>query len=270
MYLLPNEVWCRIFRFLDSKSRNEAKLVCQLWLDLIKNDTRPKHLIFDNIFHHSQTFEVGGEFDWNYKWILKIISERPYVKICEFKSYGKCQFYGKGFENFIEKAKSMGVVKFIVEGILQEFVANILPSWPQWMIITELELKGLEIDEKRILEMIVYLPGIKMESENLMEEYGINSISEECLCELFEILPKLINLQLLRINFESCDVIFSEFRFIEMFDHIPKTHLKFLNVYGGSLSNISETAFEDSLIPLVKSKFLPDTKIEIYDFKTGL
>ena len=35
---LPEEIWVKIFRYLDLKSLQNAQLVCKNWLDIILND----------------------------------------------------------------------------------------------------------------------------------------------------------------------------------------------------------------------------------------
>ena len=263
MYLLPNEVWCRILQFLDTKSRNEAKLVCKLWLDLIKNDPKPKHLIFDNLMQRYDADENSGEFDWNYKWILtlRIISERPKVKICEFKSYGRCQFYGNGFEVFVHKAKLLNVEKFLLEGRVSNLVEHLLPNWPEWMVVSRLELESFLINWENILEMTAYLPGRRSLNPELAYVWD-DSISEESFSELTTILPKLSNLQECRIYFESCDIILTTDKLMGLVSSIPKTHLKYLKITSPFISDVTDKEFEETFVPSIKSKFLPSTDIE--------
>jgi len=106
MSFFPNEIWCKIFEYLDPQSRNDAKLVCKLWLHLIITDPKPKHMIFDNVLKLNGDNDTAAEYDWNYKRILKIISDRPNVKICQFNSYSRCTFLGSGFKNFVKKSEN--------------------------------------------------------------------------------------------------------------------------------------------------------------------
>ena len=46
--ILPVEIWCQIFLYLDKKSKKNASAVCQRWFEIIRNDPRLSGtLVFD-------------------------------------------------------------------------------------------------------------------------------------------------------------------------------------------------------------------------------
>ena len=45
---LPVEIWCKVFFYLDKKSKKKATLVCKRWFEIIRNDPRLSGiLVFD-------------------------------------------------------------------------------------------------------------------------------------------------------------------------------------------------------------------------------
>jgi len=165
----------------------------------------------------------------------------------------------------------LNVETFSLEGDLDDLIEKYVSDWPSWIVVRKAEITNLEITAHEICTIVAYIPGMtSVESTNRLRDLGINSISEEFIGSLFEVLPKLTNLQECRICFESCDVEFTRTRFTKLIEIIPKTHLKYLELRHGSISDVRRMEFEESFIPSLKLQFLPETKVEISQFKTSL
>ena len=250
--LLPNEVWCQIFGYLDDK--NNAKLVCRLWYNLIINDT--KHIIFDNVIKcgYSRDFE---EFDWNYKRILNMLAARPKVSVLQFKSYMRCQYRGHGFVNFFKQAKSLSVDKIYLDGNLEHFY----PSLPGWIIVRKLWIQdSLDIDETYIKSIVAFIPGGRQKQSDL-------SISQRFMDELCETLSKVKYLEEIIINFEDCDVPFTIISLVEFLQSLPLNYLTRVEFKHGQVSDMYEEEFINGAFPALKELFLPECELSFNNFE---
>ena len=73
MEMLPSEILCIIFSFLDKKSRKSATATCQLWFDVIRNSNLSNHICYEDSVEKLQQRIKNLEWDWKRWPALKTI-----------------------------------------------------------------------------------------------------------------------------------------------------------------------------------------------------
>ena len=77
--ILPREILCIIFSYLDKKSRLSASEICKLWFELIRNDTNLSSHVFlkcDGL-KELQTKIENSEWIWSRWPVLKVLELGP-------------------------------------------------------------------------------------------------------------------------------------------------------------------------------------------------
>ena len=78
MEMMPNEIWCIIFSYLDEKSVKNATVTCKLWFELIRSDS---NLSGHVILQHFDLDELQTKIE-NSQWIWE---SWPVLRTLEFE-----------------------------------------------------------------------------------------------------------------------------------------------------------------------------------------
>ena len=75
MDLMPNEIWCMIFSYLDEKSMKNATQTCKFWFELIRSDSNfSGHIILQHIgLEELKTIIENSEWIWERWPVLKTL-----------------------------------------------------------------------------------------------------------------------------------------------------------------------------------------------------
>lgn len=124
MDLMPKEIWCTIFSYLDEKSIRNATLTCKFWFELIRSDCNfSSHVVLKRIGLE----ELGTKIE-NLEWVW---SRWPKLKTLEFEvKRGRIPFSASEAMDTVKSIKfelcpTLESVIIDVEFLLRELSKNI-------------------------------------------------------------------------------------------------------------------------------------------------
>jgi hypothetical protein len=186
--ILPKEVWCIIFSYLDEKSIRSSSATCKLWLELIRNDLKISSYIFlvnDGLKEFQAKLEKS-EWMWE-RW--------PSVKTLEFG--GPPSMYELNSRQEAEKA--MNIMKSInfkqcetLEKVVFSVKFDLVYFWEKYHSLAtvekltfnpQVETKSFEIEQiEHVSRLVLSFKINRLESNKDIICQGLQLIGEKAKC----------------------------------------------------------------------------------------